>query len=213
MTGEADPAVAGWLVRAAEADALEGADVVRLRAEVAALATEYRVGDTIRLTETQRLIITCNIRGVVASSRRDTLAKLVRAGLVLPDTDGRGGVLTPAGKVVAEQATADPDRRTFRAGAPSAPASPRPPRLTEAQRAALATALAPLSGGRIIGHGRTVAVLVQLGLVEPVEGWYERSVSRRVGRLYATSSTWGVVGHRITDAGRRALAEGGEPRG
>lgn len=167
------------------------------------------MADAIRLTESQRLILTCNIRGMVAVRRCDTLAKLVDAGLVLPDADGRGGVLTPAGKAVAEQAAANPDRGTFRVGTATARRT-RAPRLTEAQRAALATALAPLSGGRITGHGRTVAVLVQLA--EPVEGWYERSVSRRVGRLYATTSTWGVIGYRITDAGRRAVG-GGDSRG
>ncbi|MYS59286.1 MULTISPECIES: hypothetical protein [Streptomycetaceae] len=162
---------------------------------------------TIRLTEHQRLTLACNIGGIVATSRRDTLAKLVRVGLVLADTDGRGGVLTPSGKAVAAQAVAEPDRRAFRVGAAPEPVQPRPVQLTETQRATLATALDPLSGGSVFGHGRTVAVLAQLGLIEPVEGWYERSVSRRAGRLHATSRTWGVVGHHITDAGRRALAE------
>ena len=78
--------------------------------------------------------------------------------------------------------------------------------MSKQQRAALVRATEPQSGGAITGHSRTVAALVQRGLAEAVHGWYEKSVARRVGRLYAKSSTWGVVGYRITAAGRAAVA-------
>jgi hypothetical protein len=77
--------------------------------------------------------------------------------------------------------------------------------LSEQQRAALARAVEPGSGGAVVGHGRTVASLVGRGLATPVVGWYEKSVARRVGRYGATTSTWGVTGYRITDAGKAAI--------
>jgi hypothetical protein len=76
-------------------------------------------------------------------------------------------------------------------------------RLTEAQLSALGNA----RDGSVTGHARTIRSLCALGYAEPVEGWYEKSVARRVGRYAATSTTWGVVGHRITEAGRQALAD------
>lgn len=75
--------------------------------------------------------------------------------------------------------------------------------LTSAQFRALADA----NDGRVVGHARTIHVLHKRGLVAPVSGWYERSVSRRVGRLGATSSTWGVVGYALTDSGKTLRAE------
>lgn len=75
--------------------------------------------------------------------------------------------------------------------------------LTAAQFRALAGA----TDGRVVGHARTIQALHERGLVAPVSGWYERSVSRRVGRLGATSSTWGVVGYALTDSGKTLRAE------
>lgn len=160
----------------------------------------------VRLTDVQRLILTCNIQGVVAVHRRDTLAKLVQAGLVTPASDGRGGWLTEAGHTAARLLAENPDRSTVPAGRPAAHSVPRPPQLSPQQRAVLATADA---WGSVVGHRRTLCSLVELGLVAPVKGWYERSISRRVGRLGATTSTWGVVGFRLTDAGRTAVQSGG----
>lgn len=76
-------------------------------------------------------------------------------------------------------------------------------RLTAAQFRALAEA----TDGGVVGHARTVRALCGRGLVTPVSGWYERSVSRRVGRLGATSSTWGIVGYTLTDSGKTLRAE------
>ncbi len=76
-------------------------------------------------------------------------------------------------------------------------------RLTAAQSRALAEA----ADGRVVAHSRTIRALHVRGLVTPVSGWYERSVSRRVGRLGATSGTWGVVGYVLTDAGKALRAE------
>lgn len=76
-------------------------------------------------------------------------------------------------------------------------------RLTAAQFRALAGA----TDGRLVAHARTIRALYQRGLVAPVSGWYERSMSRRVGRLGATSSTWGIVGYVLTDSGKTLRAE------
>lgn len=75
--------------------------------------------------------------------------------------------------------------------------------LTSAQFRALAAA----NDGRVVGHARTIQVLHKRGLIAPVSGWYERSVSRRVGRLGATSSTWGVIGYTLTDSGKTLRAK------
>jgi hypothetical protein len=68
---------------------------------------------TYRLTDTQAIIIRYHVRRIVAVRRRDTLAKLVRLGLVTADPDGKGGLLTDAGMVVSALLVASPDRRTF----------------------------------------------------------------------------------------------------
>jgi hypothetical protein len=84
--------------------------------------------------------------------------------------------------------------------------------LTAAQSRALAQAI----DNRVIAHFRTIRALCERGLVAPVSGWYERSMSRRVGRLGATSSTWGVVGYALTESGKKLRAEllghQGDPR-
>jgi hypothetical protein len=76
-------------------------------------------------------------------------------------------------------------------------------RLTAAQFRAVADA----TDGKVVGHACTIRALYGRGLVAPVSGWYERSVSRRVGRLGATSSTWGIVGYALTDSGKTLRAE------
>lgn len=162
---------------------------------------------TMRLTEVQRLILTCNIQGVVAVHRRDTLAKLAKAGLVTPSPDGRGGHLTAAGHVAARLLAENPDRYTVPVGRAVASTVSVPPQLSPPQRAVLDSADA---WGAVVGHRRTLRSLIGLGLVAPVEGWYERSISRRVGRLGATTTTWGVVGYRLTEAGRALRAAGGD---
>lgn len=75
--------------------------------------------------------------------------------------------------------------------------------LTAAQFRALAGA----TDGRVVAHARTIHALHGRGLITPVSGWYERPVSRRVGRLGATSSTWGVIGYELTDSGKTLRAE------
>lgn len=79
-------------------------------------------------------------------------------------------------------------------------------RLTRAQFKALeAYAVGDASGvGR--ANARTKAALVAKGLIDPVKGWYQKSVARRVGRYFATETMWGVTGYRINADGREALA-------
>lgn len=77
------------------------------------------------------------------------------------------------------------------------------PRLTPAQTKALEGASA--RNGAVTAHARTISSLYALGYLEPIHGWYEKSIARRVGRYGATTTTWGVTGHRITDAGRAAI--------
>ncbi|WNI15727.1 hypothetical protein [Actinacidiphila sp. ITFR-21] len=75
-------------------------------------------------------------------------------------------------------------------------------RLTPQQAKALESYAAD---GYAAAHVRTKAALVGKGLLEPVMGWVEKSIARRVGRYFATEIMWGVVGYRITAAGRDAI--------
>jgi hypothetical protein len=60
--------------------------------------------------------------------------------------------------------------------------------------------------GYATAHARTKTALVSKGLLAPVMGWYEKSIARRVGRYFATETTWGVTGYRITETGRETVA-------
>ncbi|NUP46133.1 MAG: hypothetical protein HOW97_02285 [Catenulispora sp.] len=77
-------------------------------------------------------------------------------------------------------------------------------RLTPAQIKALESAT---GDGRVIAHARTLHALAAKHLIDPVMGWYEKSIARRVGRYGATTSTWGVIGYALTDSGKSLRAE------
>lgn len=77
------------------------------------------------------------------------------------------------------------------------------PRLTPAQ---VKTLEGYATNGYASANARTKAALVAKGLLEPVMGWCEKSIARRVGRYFATETTWGVTGYRINAAGRAAVA-------
>jgi len=72
--------------------------------------------DAIRLTETQAIMIETNIDGFVACRRKDTMAKLVKLGLVVPYSDGISGMLTPLGRWVEELLTKYSGQRYFSLG-------------------------------------------------------------------------------------------------
>lgn len=65
------------------------------------------------LTETQAIVIECNQKGFVASVRKDTMAKLVKLGLVLPYADGVSGVLTPLGRYIEEKIIKSGGKRRY----------------------------------------------------------------------------------------------------
>jgi len=72
--------------------------------------------NAIRLTETQAIMIESNIKGFVACRRKDTMAKLVKLGLVLPYPDGTSGMLTPLGRWVEELLAKRSGQRYFSMG-------------------------------------------------------------------------------------------------